>query len=99
VGEQENQLDKEQTAGVDDPVPAQNGGDQGDDQIAGVGVNDRGLFYRVQMHRLTQHGAEENQNYLNDGCGKECQQQALYDLIGIVHLKGGENHAGHDQVQ
>lgn len=62
VAPQQRQLHDDKHAGENDPLLAQNGADNGNDQVPGVGVDDGGLLHRTQAQRPAAQRRQQKQH-------------------------------------
>ena len=99
VAPMKNDLHAGKGTGVYDPLRPQQSADQGDDQVAGIGINDRGLLHRLQTQGLFQQRDHQHQSQLDHQAGDECQHQAGADLRGAVDLESGDDAAGADEIK
>ena len=85
--------------GEDHPLGPQDGGHQGDDQVAAVGVDDGGLLHRRQVQGAAQQGGEDEKQHVDADGGPQGEGQPLEQLRSAVDLEGGDDDAGDDEIQ
>ena len=84
----EDNLHTGEGAGIDNPFRAQQGADQRDNQIAGIGIDNGGLLHRLQAQRLSQQRDHQHQAQLDRQAGSKRQHQTGTDLRSAVNLEG-----------
>lgn len=98
VGPDEEVLNCNEGAGVNHPLFAKYRGDERNDEIAGVGVDQRSLFDPVKRKDFSQKRRKDEENQMNQECSEQRQQEAVSDFIGIGNLKCLENDTGQNDV-
>ena len=99
VAPQQKQLYRQKGTGVDHPFLAQHRRHDGNDQVAGVGVDHGGFFHGVQMQCVTQQVHHHDDTDVQQNRRRQRQQQPVQHIRGVLYLKGRDDHTGRDQVQ
>ena len=99
MGPDQHRLDEQVAAGVEHPFPPQEGGGQGEDQVAAVGVDESGFLHRLQLQRLPQKPGDEKCHEEEEGSASQGDAQAQEPFGAVFHLVGIDDRAGGDAVE
>ena len=98
VGPHEKCLHHHERGAVEHHVLAQRGNHQRQDEVQGIGIDDRGRFHRRQLQRSAGQEIQEQIQHVKDHRSQNRQQEARQLLHGEFHLKGTDDGTGTDDV-
>ena len=96
---QQNGLNHQVGSAVDDHVLPHDHHNERDDQVAAVGIGERGLLHLVELERLFEHRDKHEEQALRGQRANDGDKKAQSHLLGHVHLKRRNDHAGVDDVE
>ena len=88
-----------QAAGVEHPFLPEHVDDDGNDEIAAVGVDGGSLFHGIEPEGTAHEHVEDDGQRLGKRGRNEGEKEALQFFPGEIHLKGVEHHARAHDVQ
>ena len=98
MGPQEEELDEDEGAGIDDPLWAQHVGHQRDDQVSCIGIDERRFLQSGQPQRFGNQGDDGKQDAVDCQRGYDCQQETVCDFRAVGNQERFEEGTRQDQI-
>ena len=98
VRPEKNQLNNDESAGINDIFFAKQSLNQRDDERGRIAVYDVDLLHDIQFKRPFKDSIEDQKHNVHPDCYTHRVQESCANLRRIIDLKCGENNARHDQI-
>ena len=98
VRPEQNELDDDEGAGVDEIFAAEHRLHERQHEYARVGVDDGQLLGRVEAQRASENGREQQEERVREERGGEREDEAADDLPRVLYLERAYDYARRDEV-